>query len=240
MLFFLFDGIIIKTKIEVSEVIMIGNSWDEKLQIIENSAGIKKFLDLINHEYATKTIYPPKNYIFESLKRTPYENVKAVIVGQDPYHGENEAHGLSFSVQKGVKIPPSLKNIYTEIFNDIGCEMSNNGCLLPWARQGVLLLNSVLSVRAGCPGSHKNLGWQWFTDEVIKKLSSRNKPIVFLLWGNFAISKKDLIDTSKHVVLTAAHPSPYSAHNGFFGCKHFSKTNSFLLKWGSAPINWQI
>ena len=219
---------------------VFNNDWDLVLKDIFSSEKFKILMDKVCLEYSNYQVFPPANNVFNAFKVTSFDDVKVVILGQDPYHGKGQAHGFAFSVLPNVKIPPSLRNIYTEIFNDVGCEMSDNGCLLPWARQGVLLLNSVLSVRAGCPGSHKNLGWQWFTDEVIKKLSARNKPIVFLLWGNFAISKKDLIDTSKHVVLTAAHPSPYSAHNGFLGCKHFSKTNSFLLKWGSAPINWQI
>ena len=240
MLFFLFDGIIIKTKIEVSEVIMIGNSWDEKLQIIENSAGFKKFLDLINHEYATKTIYPPKNYIFESLKRTPYENVKAVIVGQDPYHGENEAHGLSFSVQKGVKIPPSLKNIFQELEDDLKIPPASCGDLSKWADEGVLLLNSVLTVVKDTPASHRNLGWERLTDYIIKVLNEKEQPVVFILWGNFAKAKSVYITNPQHLIITSSHPSPFSARYGFFGSKPFSKTNEFLKKHNIKPIDWNL
>ena len=215
------------------------NSWDEVLGNVFEDQKFKNIIEKVGAEYASHTIYPPQSKVFGAFKLTPYNKVKVVILGQDPYHGEGQAHGACFSVLPGVKCPPSLVNIYKEIENDIGCKMSTSGYLVPWAKQGVFLLNSVLTVRAGQPGSHQQIGWQWFTDEVIKKLSERKEPIVFLLWGSYAISKRKLIDESKHLVLTAPHPSPLSAYNGFFGCKHFSKTNEALKKWGKTPIDWR-
>ena len=217
---------------------MIGNDWDEKLSIIWKSEGFKKFWNIIMHEYATKEIYPPKEYIFNALKLTPYENVKVVIVGQDPYHGEGEAHGLSFSVMDGVKIPPSLQNIYKELYNDLGIIPKKTGNLSGWAKEGVLLLNSILTVEKDKASSHKNLGWEPFTDYIIKVLNAKEEPIVFILWGNFAKSKKSLITNSKHLIIESSHPSPFSAYNGFFGSKPFSKTNNFLIKNNIKPIDW--
>ncbi len=219
---------------------MIGNSWDDKLKLIWNSPGFAKFWQIIEDEYTTRTIYPLKENIFNALKLTPYENVKVVIVGQDPYHGEGEAHGLSFSVQKGIKLPPSLQNIYKEIYDDLGIEEPNCGDLTKWAEEGVLLLNSSLTVVKDQPNSHQKLGWNRLTDYIIKLLNEKEEPVVFILWGNFAKSKAVFITNPKHLVLTSPHPSPFSARYGFFGSHPFSKTNQFLEKNGLEPINWQL
>lgn len=219
---------------------MIGNDWDQKLEILKTSEGFKNFLNLIDNEYAKKTIYPPKNYVFNALKLTPYGNVKVVIVGQDPYHGEGEAHGLSFSVQKGIKLPPSLRNIYQELYSDLNITPAVDGDLTKWAEEGVLLLNAVLTVEKDKPASHKNLGWEKLTDYIIKVLNNKETPIVFILWGNFAKEKQKLITNPKHLVLTSAHPSPFSARYGFFGSKPFSKTNEFLIKTNQKQIDWDL
>ena len=217
---------------------MIGNDWDEKLNIIWNSEGFKKFYHIVENEYNNKIIFPPKEHIFEALKLTSYANTKVVIVGQDPYHGEGEAHGLSFSVMDGVKIPPSLQNIYKELYNDLGIIPKKTGNLTGWAKEGVLLLNSVLTVEKDKAGSHKNLGWEPFTDYIIKVLNAKEEPIGFILWGNFAKSKKSLITNSKHLIIESSHPSPFSAYNGFFGSRPFSKTNNFLINNNIKPIDW--
>ena len=219
---------------------MIGNSWDDKLQVIENSEGFKKFMSVVKHEYDTKTIYPLKENVFNALKLTPYDKVKVVIMGQDPYHGEGEAHGLSFSVQDPTPLPPSLKNIYKELYDDLGIEPSNSGDLTKWALEGVLLLNSTLTVVKDTPNSHKDLGWQKFTDYIIKVLNEKEEPVVFILWGNFAKSKKVYITNPRHLVIESAHPSPFSARYGFFGSKPFSKTNEFLKKNGLKEIDWRV
>lgn len=219
---------------------MIGNDWDEVLKIVWNSDGFKKFINIIKNEYATKTIYPPKNYIFNALKLTPYNNVKVVIVGQDPYHGVGEAHGLSFSVQDGIKIPPSLKNIYKEQYTDLGITQPDNGNLTKWAEQGVLLLNAVLTVEKDKPASHRNLGWERLTDYIIKELNLKKEPVVFILWGNFAREKKKYITNKNHLVIESPHPSPFSANSGFFGSRPFSKTNNYLTSKGIEPINWDL
>jgi len=219
---------------------MIGNDWDKVLNIIWKSEGFKKFINIINNEYKNKIIYPEKNNIFNALKLTPYKNVKVVIVGQDPYHGINEAHGLSFSVQKGVNIPPSLQNIYKELENDLGINPAKYGDLTKWAQEGVLLLNAVLTVEKDKPASHKGLGWELLTDFIIKELNKKDEPIVFILWGNFARSKKIFITNNKHLIIESTHPSPFSARNGFFGSKPFSKTNNFLIKNNIKPIDWQL
>lgn len=219
---------------------MIGNDWDEKLSIVWNSPGFHKFWHIIEHEYQTKTIYPTQNNIFNALKLTPYSNTKVVIVGQDPYHGENQANGLSFSVQKGVTLPPSLKNIYKEIYDDLGIEEPNCGDLTKWAKEGVLLLNSSLTVIKDMPNSHKDIGWSNLTDYIIKVLNQKEEPVVFILWGNFAKSKKQFITNKKHLILESTHPSPFSASSGFFGSHPFSKTNAFLDAHGLEPINWQL
>lgn len=219
---------------------MIGNDWDEKLNIIWNSDGFKKFYKIIEYEYNNKIIYPPKDYIFNALKLTPYKNTKVVIVGQDPYHGEGEAHGLSFSVQEGIKLPPSLKNIYKELYDDLGIEESKTGDLTNWAKEGVLLLNAVLTVVKDTPASHKGLGWELLTDYIIKILNQKEEPVVFILWGNFAKEKVKYITNPIHKIITSAHPSPFSARNGFFGSKPFSKTNTFLEENNIKPINWSL
>ena len=219
---------------------MIGNDWDQVLEIIEKSTGFKKFMQMINEKYNTSVVYPPKNYVFNALKLTSYKDTKVVIVGQDPYHGEGEAHGLSFSVQKGVKIPPSLQNIYKELYNDLGIKPALYGDLTKWAKEGVLLLNAVLTVEKDKPASHRNLGWELLTDYIIKALNEKDEPVVFILWGNFAKEKKKYITNPKHLVLTSPHPSPYSANSGFFGSKPFSKTNEFLSRNNKKPIDWQL
>ena len=200
----------------------------------------KNLHEFVYKEYDEKTIFPEKKNIFAALKYTPYENVKVVILGQDPYHGGGQAHGLSFSVNPQVPTPPSLKNIFKELQADIGCSIPNNGYLVPWAKQGVLLLNTVLTVRDSQPASHRNKGWEQFTDEVIRTISRREKPVVFMLWGRHAQEKKKLIDLNKHLIIESVHPSPLSAHRGFFGSKPFSQANKFLQAHGEQPIDWQI
>ena len=219
---------------------MIGNDWDQKLSVIWHSDGFHNFMSNIDHEYEIKTIYPAKENIFNALKLTSYKYTKVVIMGQDPYHGEGEAHGLSFSVQKGIKLPPSLKNIYKEIKEDLNIDEPLCGDLTKWAKEGVLLLNSTLTVVKDTPNSHKDLGWQRFTDYVIKVLNQKEEPVVFILWGNFAKTKKEFITNPKHLVIESAHPSPFSARNGFFGSKPFSKTNEFLIKNNIKPIDWDL
>lgn len=199
-----------------------------------------KLKEFIDNEYATKTIFPERKNIMNSMKYTPYENVKVVIVGQDPYHGIGEAHGLCFSVQPNVKTPPSLVNIYKELKRDLGCYIPNNGYLVKWAKEGVLLLNSVLTVVKDTPGSHRGKGWEIFTDTIIKSINEKEEPVVFLLWGSYAKAKSTLITNPKHLVLKTSHPSPLSVYNGFDGCSHFSKTNEFLKANGIEPIDWQI
>ena len=219
---------------------MIGNDWDEKLSLIWNSAGFNKFYKGIEDEYNKKTIFPPKDLIFNALKLTPYSNVKVVIVGQDPYHGVGEAHGLSFSVQEGVKLPPSLQNIYKELNDDLGIPISGKGDLTKWAKEGVLLLNAVLTVEKDKAASHRGKGWELLTDYIIKLLNQKEEPIVFILWGNFAKEKAKYITNPKHLIIKSAHPSPLSAYNGFFGSKPFSKTNDFLKKNNFKEIDWNI
>ncbi len=200
-------------------------------------ANLKAFLVEEKRQY---TVYPPGSLIFNAFAHTPFEKVKVVILGQDPYHGQGQAHGLSFSVPDGVKPPPSLVNMYKEIQNDLGITPSASGNLEGWADQGIFLLNATLTVRASTAGSHQNKGWEPFTDKVIQSLSAGREHLVFMLWGNYARAKKSLIDTQKHLVLEAPHPSPFSANNGFFGCKHFSKANEYLRQHGIEPIDWSI
>ncbi len=219
---------------------MIGNDWDEVLKTIENSEGFKKFLQIILKKYEEGIVYPPKNYVFNALKLTSYKDTKVVIVGQDPYHGENEAHGLSFSVQKGIRIPPSLQNIYKELYNDLGIEPHQYGDLTKWAKEGVLLLNSILTVEKDKPASHRGLGWELLTDYIIKAVNAKEDAVVFILWGNFAKEKKKYITNPKHLVITSPHPSPFSANSGFFNSKPFSKTNDFLIKNKRKPIDWKL
>lgn len=221
-------------------MVSIGNSWDEILKDEFSGENYLKIREFLKDEYSHHVCYPSMYDIFNALKYTDYYAVKAVIIGQDPYHEEGQAHGLSFSVKKGVDIPPSLVNIYKELKSDLGISPAPHGCLESWAKQGVLLLNSVLTVRAHLANSHKNCGWQIFTDDIIKKLNERDTPIVFILWGANARSKKQYITNLIHYVIESAHPSPLSAYNGFFGSKPFSRTNEFLEKNGIAPIDWEI
>jgi uracil-DNA glycosylase len=216
------------------------NSWDEILKDEFDKDYYKNLINFLKIEYANYTIYPEKDNVMNSLKCTDYNDVKVCIVGQDPYHGKGQAHGMAFSVNPDIKIPPSLVNIYKELNDDLGLYIPNNGYLMKWAKEGVLLLNTSLTVRSGSPASHSGKGWEIFTDGVISKLNEREKPVVFLLWGNHARSKKALVTKSQHKILEAAHPSPFSAYSGFFGCKHFSKTNEFLKSIGSKEIDWQI
>lgn len=219
---------------------MIGNDWDNVLKLIWESEGFKKFLNIVNEEYKTKDIFPPKNYVFNALKLTPFSKVKVVIMGQDPYHGVGEAHGLSFSVQDGIKIPPSLKNIYKELNDDLNISIANSGNLTKWAKQGVLLLNAVLTVEKDKPASHKDLGWERLTDYIIKEINLKEEPVVFILWGKFAKEKKKYITNPIHYVIESAHPSPFSASYGFFGSKPFSKTNTFLESKSIEQIDWDL
>ena len=219
---------------------MIGNDWDQKLDVIWNSLGFQKFYKMIMAEYDKKTIYPPKDYIFNALKLTSYKDTKVVIVGQDPYHGEHQAHGLSFSVQKGVKLPPSLQNIYKELESDLGIPPRTDGDLTGWAKQGVLMLNAVLTVEKDKAASHRNLGWEPMTDYIIKLLNKKEEPVVFILWGNFAKEKSKLITNPNHYIIISPHPSPFSAYSGFFGSKPFSKTNDFLISKKMQPIDWSL
>lgn len=215
------------------------NGWDELFLEEFNKPYFKSLKNFLLQEYATRTVYPPKSLILNAFDQTPYDKVKVVILGQDPYYNPGQAMGMSFSVNKGVAVPKSLQNMFKEIADDIGRPSAiEGGDLTPWARQGVLLLNTVLTVVAGQPNSHKGVGWETFTDAVINKLNSRNTPTVFLLWGRNALDKRALITNPTHLVLTAAHPSPLSAFNGFFGCRHFSKTNEFLRKNGLEEIVW--
>lgn len=221
-------------------MVTLNNKWDELLKDEFQKEYYLKLRDFLIEEYKTKTIYPDKHNIFTALKLTSYEAVKVVIIGQDPYHGPNQAHGLAFSVQPKVQTPPSLLNMYKELREDLGCFIPNNGYLVPWAEQGVLLLNTVLTVREGQANSHRNKGWEKFTNRVIELLNERKEPVIFLLWGNNAKEKAELITNKQHYILTTVHPSPLSASRGFFGCKHFSKTNELLKTLNIEPINWQI
>lgn len=218
----------------------IEESWKAVLNDEFNAPYFSELKHFLVEERKQFKIYPPGNQIFSAFNFTSFNDVKVVIIGQDPYHGIGQAHGLCFSVAKGIRKPPSLLNIFKEMKGDLGFEIPIDGNLESWARQGVLLLNATLTVRAHQAGSHQKKGWEQFTDAIIQKLSQQKDQLVFLLWGNFAISKKELIDTSKHTVLTAAHPSPFSANRGFFGCKHFSITNEIIEKSGKQKINWEI
>ncbi len=216
---------------------MINKKWDVLLEEEFKKTYFRNLGIFVKNEYKTKTIYPEYKNIFNALRYTDYDDVKVVILGQDPYHGKNEAHGLSFSVRKGVKTPPSLQNIFKELYNDLGIKKQTTD-LTPWAKQGVFLLNSILTVVKDTPLSHKEKGWETFTDNLIKLLNKREKPIVFILWGSYARSKKTLITNKKHYIIESVHPSPLSASRGFFGSKPFSKTNAFLEKNGIKKIDW--
>ena len=219
---------------------MINNDWDEKLKIIWESKGFNNFLNSIYEEYDKKTIFPPKDYIFNALKLTSFKDTKVVIVGQDPYHGVGEAHGLSFSVQDGIKLPPSLKNIYKELEDDLGIAPSLKGDLTKWAKEGVLMLNAVLTVEKDKPASHRNKGWELLTDYIIKILNKKEEPVVFILWGNFAKEKAKFITNTNHLIIASPHPSPFSARSGFFGSRPFSKTNNYLKSHNLKEIDWNI
>ncbi|UQD53640.1 uracil-DNA glycosylase [Bacillus methanolicus] len=216
------------------------NDWGPLLAGEFKKSYFIKLQSFLEEEYKTKTIYPPKTEIFNALHLTPFKDVKAVILGQDPYHGPNQAHGLSFSVKPEVDIPPSLKNIFKELNDDLGCFIPNNGYLVKWAKQGVLLLNTVLTVRKGQALSHKGKGWETFTDRIITLLNEREKPVIFVLWGRPAQKKQKLITNDKHFVITSSHPSPLSASKGFFGSRPFSKINKILNELGEKEIDWQI
>jgi len=217
----------------------IGNDWDIVLKDIFESEDFRNLIIKVNEEYSKNTCFPIKQDVFNAIKFTPYNKVKVVIVGQDPYHGVGEAHGLSFSVLCE-KLPPSLKNIYKEMYEDLGIKPSSSGDLTCWTKEGVLLLNSVLTVQKDMPASHKNLGWQYFTDEIIRRIEKKDDIVVYILWGNFAKSKKELITNPKHYVIESAHPSPFSARYGFFGSRPFSKCNKILKDNGIDEINWEV
>ena len=216
---------------------MIGNDWDDILKDIYQKEYYNKIKEKVRYEYNHKTIFPPANKVFYALRMTPYKSVKVVILGQDPYHGVGEANGLCFSVNHGIKMPPSLNNIYKELYSDLGITRTDTD-LTDWASQGVLLLNSVLTVEKDKPASHKFVGWEEFTDEIIMKLNDHDTPIVFILWGNFAREKKKFITNPKHLIISSSHPSPFSVNYGFFGSKPFSKTNEFLRKNNLEEIKW--
>lgn len=218
---------------------MIGNDWDSVLGKYMSSIPFQDMMRWLDREYRETEVYPPKDQIFSALQHTPYNQVKVVIIGQDPYINPGQAHGMAFSVNPGIPIPPSLMNIFLELQNDLGCYIPNNGCLIPWANQGVLLLNSVLTVERGKSNSHKNIGWEQFTDAVIRTLNFLDHSIVFMLWGRSAQRKEKLIDPNKHLILKAPHPSPL-AGGAFFGCNHFSICNQFLYEIMPDVIDWQI
>ena len=219
---------------------MLGNDWDLILKEEMDKEYFKNLLAFIKKEYQEKTIYPKQTDIFKAFRNTSYKDTKVVILGQDPYHGENQAEGLSFSVKVGVSKPPSLQNIFKELHDDLGCSIPAHGSLVKWSEEGILLLNTVLTVEKDKAASHKDIGWETFTDSVIKKLNEKKTPIVFILWGSFARSKKSLITNPIHYIIESPHPSPFSAYNGFFGSKPFSKTNNFLISKGLKPIDWEI
>ncbi|OUP00452.1 uracil-DNA glycosylase [Drancourtella sp. An210] len=218
----------------------IQNDWLLALQGEFRQPYYKKLFQTVNEEYRTRKIFPPSNDIFNAFHLTPLKEVKVVILGQDPYHGDGQAHGLCFSVRPGVDIPPSLVNIYKELHDDLGCTIPNHGCLTKWARQGVLLLNTVLTVRAHQANSHKGIGWEEFTDAAIRQVDKQDRPVVFILWGRPAQMKRAMLHNPKHLILEAPHPSPLSAYRGFFGSRPFSQANRFLEAQGVAPIDWQI
>ena len=219
---------------------LVGNKWDDILDSEYHQEYFREIVKFINKEYKERVCFPPKSRILRALSLTNYDDVKVVILGQDPYHGVGEANGLAFAVSNGIKLPPSLQNIYKELYDDLGIEIARVGNLECWAREGVLLLNAVLTVEKDKPASHKNVGWEKFTDAIIKKINEKDTPVVFILWGNFAKSKKVLITNPKHLVIESSHPSPFSACYGFFGSKPFSKTNSFLKKNGLKEIDWKV
>ncbi len=216
----------------------IDKDWALRLERELTSPYFAQLMDFVQKEYAMKSVFPLRGDVFKAFQATPFDKVKVVILGQDPYHGKGQAQGLCFSVPAGTRLPPSLKNMFKEISKEVGAPSPLSGDLTHWADQGVLLLNATLTVLEGAPGAHQGKGWEQFTDAVIQKISNEKEHVVFLLWGNYAKKKSVLIDTSKHLILTAAHPSPLSAYHGFFGCEHFVKTNEYLQQWGAAPIHW--
>ena len=226
--------------VEDDHMVQFDNDWQDLLQPEFQKEYYQRLRAFLKQEYSTRTIYPDMHDIFNAMHFTPYNGVKVVILGQDPYHGPGQAHGLSFSVKPGISVPPSLQNIFQELANDLGLRIPNTGYLKKWTDQGVLLLNAVLTVRAGIANSHRGMGWEYFTDHIIGLLNEREQPVVFMLWGRNAREKKALITNSQHLILEAAHPSPFSVYNGFFGCRHFSKANAFLQQYGVDPIDWQI
>ena len=221
-------------------MIQLGGGWDELLSPLFEDERYKKIREFLKYEYSHYVVYPDMYDLYNCFRFTPLNELKAVILGQDPYHEPGQAHGLCFSVKKGVSLPPSLQNIYKEIENDLGIKEPNCGDLTKWAQSGVLLLNATLSVREHIANSHSKCGWAWFTDEVIKLVSQNTQNTVFILWGGNARSKAPLIDKTKHLILQCAHPSPLSAYNGFFGCRHFSKTNEYLISHGKNPVDWDL
>lgn len=221
-------------------MVCIGNDWDDILKDEWQKPYYRQLREFLKKEYSSRRIYPDMHDIFNALKYTSFENTRVVILGQDPYHGAGQAHGLCFSVKKGVEPPPSLKNIFTELHDDIGLPVPSHGELTSWAKQGVLLLNTVLTVRENCANSHKGMGWEIFTDRVISELNKKQRPVVFLLWGSPARKKAEIITNPLHYKLTAVHPSPLSAYRGFFGCRHFSRANELLRQSGQQPIDWSL
>ena len=219
---------------------LVGNDWDNILDEEYHKDYFKKIVAFINKEYKEKIIFPPKSKILRALALTDYDNVKVVILGQDPYHGVNEANGLAFAVSNGVRLPPSLQNIYKELESDLGIKPAKVGNLECWAKEGVLLLNAVLTVEKDKAASHKNIGWEQFTDAIIKKINEKEEPVVFILWGNFARSKKVYITNPNHYIIESTHPSPFSANHGFFGSKPFSKANNYLKSKNIKEINWEV
>ncbi|RCX22978.1 uracil-DNA glycosylase [Fontibacillus phaseoli] len=217
---------------------MFGNDWDEMLHGEVEQPYFRELMSWLDGEYEHQVVYPPREFLFQALKLTGYAETKVILLGQDPYHGPGQAHGLSFSVLPGVRIPPSLRNMYKELSSDLECPIPATGTLTSWAEQGVLLLNTVLTVRDGEPGSHQGKGWEKFTDAVIGALNRREKPVAFVLWGSHAQRKIGMIDTSKHAVISSPHPSPLSARRGFFGSRPFSRINLFLEEHGETPVNW--
>ena len=228
----------LKTKKKATMDVKIEDSWKRQLQSEFDKSYFEQLTGFVRNEYKTKQIFPPAKLIFNAFDHTPFDKVKVVILGQDPYHNDGQAHGLSFSVNDGVKFPPSLLNIFKEIKDDLGKDIPESGNLTRWADQGVMLLNATLTVQAHLAGSHQNKGWETFTDATIKKIAEERENIVFMLWGAYAQKKGVFIDPDKHLILRSVHPSPLSAHGGFFGCKHFSKANEYLVSRGIEPIEW--
>lgn len=218
----------------------LSGEWRAVLQEEASKEYYKRLMEFLDHEYASAIVYPEKKAVFSALEATGFDDVKVVIIGQDPYHGKEQAHGMSFSVQKGMKVPPSLKNIYKELQEDLGIEPVQHGFLMEWAQQGVLLLNTVLTVREGQANSHKGKGWEHFTDKIIQTLNDREKPVIFILWGKHAEQKENMITNTQHAIIKSPHPSPFSAHKGFFGSRPFSRVNDIIKENGEGTIDWRL